>query len=273
MTYALDNEASGVIIRTDWESLKDHSCFDTPNLLNLYGAAWLSKNIHADTKDIYSTWLLEEDMLTHSLSSRELHECLAELIETFESTWPIVQRTLYMNGCVFNDCSTMPVSIDHASWLAEEKNSLKDWDSSKEDALVMTKENVLNIFQERENALEMYRAMFNKLSQRNPGLKQAVYDDLIARFQTFGVYIKGFLLIGKAFALTGFLGREGKDAILSNEGSASKQLSSLLTDLDDYEQSLREKDSSLKDYPKKLLLNPDRVACFRKSVAETIEQM
>ena len=167
----------------------------------------------------------------------------------------------------------MPVSLEHASWLAEEKNSLKDWDPDKHDALVMTTENVLKIFDEKDAALQEYRSIYKQLKQTNPGLRPHVYEDLLSRFHAFGIYLKGFVIIGKAFALTGWLLREGKQANFSDKGPALPILSAFLRELETYERSLREAAPGLDAYPARLLLNPDRVACFRTSVIETIEQV
>nr|MDP8994716.1 hypothetical protein [Pseudomonadota bacterium] len=149
MDVAKGFDVEGLIFRTDWESLDAHSAFHTPNLLNLYAGAALSIDRQTPGQDIYRRWLSEQGMLRPDADADAIDACAAWAERLFANSWPAVKRSLYTNDCVFSDSSIYPVSLNHAWWLAEEKNSLKDWDPSKADALATTEENVKRIMVEK----------------------------------------------------------------------------------------------------------------------------
>jgi hypothetical protein len=194
-----------VLIRTDWEALQSHTAFDTPNLLNLYSAAALANDLATPTAAIYRDWLAGEGYLRPDATEAEIEAAVAWAIELWGGSWEIVRRALYTNDCVFSDSSNYPVSLDHAWWLAEEKNSLRDWDASKWHAMDADEPNVRRIVAEKEEALERVDALEAVAARPPAGLTDAAKADFAARVDVFRRYIRGFREIGQACILTKYL--------------------------------------------------------------------
>src|SRR4051812_22293471 len=91
---------------------------------------------------IYREWLGEQSKIEPGATADEIDACAVWAEALLGRSLQAVQGALYTNGCVFSDSSTFPVSAAHALWLAEEKNSLRDWDASKWHAMDATEENV-----------------------------------------------------------------------------------------------------------------------------------
>jgi hypothetical protein len=203
--HAREQGAEGVLIRTDWESLDAHSAFHTPNLLNLYAGAALGKDMTTPAVAIYRQWLLEQGKIVEGASAAEIDACANWAQALLGRSWEAVRRALYTNGCVFSDSSTFPVSAGHAWWLAEEKNSLRDWDPSKRHAMDPTEENVLGILAEKDEALREVEEMQRVLASKPLALTPEADADLKERFDIFHRYVRGFRAIGRATALAKFV--------------------------------------------------------------------
>ena len=138
----------------------------------------------------------------------------------------MIKRTVYVNDCVFSDSSTMPVSLEHAFWLAEEKNSLKDWDASKVNALCADTENVQLIIKEKDEALAIVTALKEDFQRGVPGITPEADRYFRDRFEIFEMYVKGFRTVVQAIILTKYQLAKGKD-----DGSAfSKAAPGMLTE-------------------------------------------
>ena len=118
--------ATGVVFRTDWESLDGHSSFANLNGVNPIAGAALSLDREADAGRIALDWLDQEGHLEPGLDDGERRTAAEWLTDVFAETLPITLGALYVQDCVFSDSGNYPVSLAHALWLAEEKNSLKD---------------------------------------------------------------------------------------------------------------------------------------------------
>jgi hypothetical protein len=195
----------GVLIRTDWEALEAHSVFHTPNLLNLYAVAELAIDRDTPKQKIYRDWLAGEKYLKPDASEAEIKDAVDWSIELLGDSWEIIRRALYTNDCVFSDSSNYPVSLAHAWWLAEEKNSLRDWDPSKQHAMDADEPNVHRIIEEKEEALRRVEALKEVIKRRPKGLTDAAYQDFGGRIEVFCRYIRGFREIGQACILTKYL--------------------------------------------------------------------
>jgi hypothetical protein len=181
----------GVVFRTDWESLDSHSAFETPNLINLHAGAALGRDLSAPAAAIHADWLARAGML--EVDTPETRAACGDWAERlFRDSWATVRGTLYAQGCVVNDSSTLPVGFEHVWWLAEEKNSLKDWDPSKAQALAPTLANLRAIMAEREAALTTLADSATLLGAPPPGLRAASLRDLRARFAIARRYLRGY---------------------------------------------------------------------------------
>lgn len=146
--------ATGVVFRTDWESLDGHSSFANLNGVNAIAGAALAQNRQADASGIVLDWLDQERHLESGLGKSERKTAAEWLAGVFAETLPITLGALYVQDCVFSDSSNYPISLAHALWLAEDKNSLKDWLPEKADALSSDQANLSRIFAEKDEAVE-----------------------------------------------------------------------------------------------------------------------
>ena len=236
--HARGQDAEGVLIRTDWEALQSHTTFHTPNVLNLYAASALSNDMETPKQTIYRDWLAGENYLKPQASEAEIKEAVDWSIELLGGSWEIVRRALYMNDCVFNDSSTFPVSLAHAWWLAEEKNSLRDWDPSKQNAMDADEPNVHRIIAEKEEALRLVEALGDVVTRRPAALTDAAYSYLSGRVEVFRKYVRGFREIGQACILTKFLAENREPS--SFRGEAKRMLDERLQGLLDLAADFRE---------------------------------
>ena len=208
LRHGLDHGVEGLLVRTDWESLDAHSCFHTPNLVNLYAAAMLATDLQTSGRAIYRAWLTEEGKLEASASSAEIDECVAWTETILGDSWNAVRDALFCNGCVFSDSSTFPTSGDHAWWLAEEKNSLQDWDPSKRNAMELSESNVRRILAEKDKAVECVERMRQVVQHQPVALSRAAYEDLVVRLDILHRYVRGFRALCHSITLTRFLTEE-----------------------------------------------------------------
>lgn len=204
MAVARQAGAEGVVLRTDWESLDGHTCFHTTNIVNAYAGAALSRDGKTPARDIYARWLAEQGALVDDAPATR-NEAGAWAEKLLARSWDVISRALYMNGCVFNDSSTFPISLAHALWLAEEKNSLKDWDPSKKDALAPTEANVRKILAEKDEALAILEQSMQALASPPDSIRPQFIAELRTRFDIARRYIRGFRAIGRAWILARFL--------------------------------------------------------------------
>jgi hypothetical protein len=157
------------------------------------------------TLAIYREWLRDAHMLRADATAAEIDEAAAWVERLLGRSWEIVRRALFVNDCVFSDSSNYPVSLDHAWWLAEVKNSLKDWDSGKVDALASTEDNVRRLLAEKDEALRLVQAIVPLANQSQTALTPSAHDDLEARMAVFEMYVAGWRAVGRACIITRYL--------------------------------------------------------------------
>ncbi|SFJ28409.1 hypothetical protein SAMN04515648_3418 [Phyllobacterium sp. CL33Tsu] len=239
LDYALKHDVEGVLIRTDWEALQGHTTFHTPNVLNLYAAAALSNDNATSKREIYRDWLKGENYLNSNAGEADIDEAVAWSIELLGDSWEIVRRALYTNSCVFSDSSTFPVSLAHAWWLAEEKNSLRDWDPTKEHAMDADEPNVHRILAEKDEALRRVEALKDVIKHKPSALTDAAYENFVGRIEVFRRYVRGFREIGQACILTKYMTENNEKSAFREDarrmlGERLQGLLDLAAELRDY---------------------------------------
>src|SRR5690606_14605278 len=90
LDYAEERGASGVIFRTDWESLDGHTVFHNFNLVNLYGAAALSNGSQAANTDFYRQWLTGEKLLEADATDAAINEAAVWAEKLLSDSWEVV---------------------------------------------------------------------------------------------------------------------------------------------------------------------------------------
>ncbi|HEY8614470.1 MAG TPA: hypothetical protein VIL69_24680 [Roseomonas sp.] len=217
----------GVIFRTDWESLDSHSAFETLNLVNLHAGAALGRDLATPAPAIYAEWMARAGML--EADTPEIRATCGGWAEgLLGRSWETVRGTLYAQDCVLNDSSTYPVGFDHAWWLAEEKNSLADWDPGKADALAPTEANLGAILAEREAALATLERSASMLDNPPHGLRASALAMLRERSDIARRYLRGFSAVTRALFLARFLSVPQSTAAA---GTARAELGAALTEL------------------------------------------
>ena len=169
LSDARQKGASGAVFRLDWESLDGHSSFFTPNKINVYAGAALTRDLDTPDQEIYRRFLLEEGW-------SEDTGCISRQAKWFgnimKKTWEITAGTVFVNDCVFSDSSVLPISLEHAVWLSEEKNSLKDWDPQKQDCVSPRRSSLEPAIREKEEAFKKISALCEEAGEYPEGLSQ-----------------------------------------------------------------------------------------------------
>jgi hypothetical protein len=192
----------GVIFRTDWESLDGHSAFANLNLINVHAGAALSRDRGTAAKDIYRRWLDDEGHLAPEADASARDAAAQWTEDLLKDCWTVVSKALFVQDCVFSDSSNYPVSLEHAFWLAETKNSLKDWVPEKADALATDPDNLALILSEKDEALALVRALRARGARQPEGLTNAAHAMLVEALEVFELYVSGWHAVVRAIMLT-----------------------------------------------------------------------
>jgi hypothetical protein len=202
LRFASERGVQGVIIRTDWESLDGHSAFQTLNFVNLYAFSALANDLAADHTTIYFDWLRDQGWLQAGVGDEQQRAATQWVQAVFESTWDVVRRTCYVNDCVFSDSTQLPVSLEHALWLAEKKNSLKEWIPEKAAALSTDDANLRGILAEKDEALARVLSLQARVEPGHAGLTHEAQQALRDSFDAFVRYVRAFRVVVHAIMLT-----------------------------------------------------------------------
>lgn len=270
LKFAKNSGAKGVIVRTDWESLDGHTAFDTINFVNLYAFSALASDLEADGVEVYREWMEDQRYFAPSLTEDEQKEAAEWMGGIFNQTWDVIKRTPYVNDCVFSDSSQLPVSLEHALWLAEEKNSLKDWDASKANALDTTEANVRFIMNEKEQALELVRGLLAQIREGHPGLEPEAHRYLISCFEVFEQYVQGFRVVVHAVILTKYClehPAQASDFAVEARQRLEERLNDLIVLADEYNRLFDTTDYNHRAYT---LLDADRLLALHQDLRNRI---
>lgn len=202
----------GAIFRTDWESLDGHSSFANLNLVNLYAGAALTQENATPADAIYRRWLEEERLLVPEATEAQKRAATDYVGSLLKDTWEVVSKALFVNDCVFSDSSNYPVSLDHAMWLAEEKNSLQDWVPEKADALDGTAPNLERMLREKDEAVALAVAIRQRLDSSVEGLTDGAHRLLADSMDVSVRYVVGWRAVVRAIMLTRHVLRFGRAA-------------------------------------------------------------
>lgn len=203
---AREKGASGAIFRTDWESLDGQTAFYTPNVLNHYAGARLCVDLDTPSEEIYRAYLEGEGWFVPGAQESAKRAATSWFAGISSKTWGITSRIPYVDRCVFSDSSLTPLGLEHAYWLSEEKNSLRDWEPAKWEALYPTKENLLRAVREKDDALRgicALRAAYE--AQRPSALREEKYEDYRERLYVMQRYAQFYRAAVHAIVYTRYL--------------------------------------------------------------------
>ena len=272
MVHALAKGVSGMLIRTDWESLDGHVTHKTPNKINLYSSVMLAKDPACPAQKIYDEFLSKEGWYEPTANEEERQVGLSWFKEIMSRTWDVTRHIPFVSCCVFSDSSLMPVSYDHAFWLSEEKNSLRDWDPSKKDALSPMKEYLEPALKEKDDAVLMAKDLENIGNRPCLGLKTEKVEWLRERLMIMSKYADLFKKAAQPILLARYVieTEEPRDSGYYEEKKT--QLEKALSDLISLAPVLREFASTTDYRPHTIytLLDPDRVECLYNDLKEKL---
>lgn len=101
-------------MRVDWERVNDLSALRTFNRVNLVTGALLATGLHskASARDV----LVHAARLAGVISSSVSDDEAGEISDGLLRLWPVVEKSLYIRGFVFNHSSMLPNGVVHAWW-------------------------------------------------------------------------------------------------------------------------------------------------------------
>ena len=160
------------------------------------------------------------------------------------------------------------MSLDHAFWLAEEKNSLRDWDAAKADALAPTEAVARRVVAEKDEAVARAEALLPLAMRRPAGLTAAAHRDIVDRIDIFIRYVRGYCSIGHALILSRVL-LEGSPGAFRQEADTHlrRALADLLAIATAFEVFARESDHPHRVYT---LLSPDRLRALHADLTRRL---
>lgn len=240
LAYAQERGATGAMFRIDWEHLDGHSAFDTLNIVNIYAAAALSKDISTPAANIYRRWLDSEGHFAPAADAAQREAATGWVGGVLDRTWDVVKRTAYINDFVFSDSSHWPLSMEIAHWLAEETFSLEDWDGSKVDPLGTSQANVQLLMDEKDEALRLVRVLRAEINNGHPGLSEDTASMLRDWFLVFEKYVEAFRIVTYNIILAKYLTVELEASNSAFYGRAEHLLGEMEEELRRYADHLEE---------------------------------
>ena len=273
LSSAKTKGVTGVIFRTDWESLDGHSSFKSQNVANQYAAAALTRDLSTPDRDIYYDLLSKEDGFELHAPRRKKLDAADWLGRILSRTWPITAKTVYINDCVFSDSSLTPLGLEHAYWLAEDKNSLRDWVPEKWDALSPTEANVRASLLEKDEALEEIDELYEECSRSRPAaMRTAFYLRLLEALSINCRYVRFFGAAVRAVVYTRYLieTRESRNAPFYQEvRRLHKEALDALPTLEAETRAFYEESEAV-NHVVYTLMDPDRIgALYRNLISLT----
>ena len=266
---AKEKGATGAVFRLDWESLDGHSSFFTPNKINVYAAAALTRDLDTPGREVYRTYLQEEGWCSE-------RECGDETAERFGrilgKTWDVTAGTVFVDGCVISDSSVLPISLEHAVWLSEEKNSLRDWDRSKWDCVSAKRESAEAAIREKEEAFAAATALCAAAEECPPGIREEKWEWFKERLLLNARYVDMFRHAVGAILLTRYV-TETKEEDEEYRREAGERARAELAKIKRLEREFRALAEETEYEPHVIytLLDPDRLDCLQRSLRRRLE--
>ncbi len=275
LAYAKDRGATGFIVRTDWESLDGHTVFRTPNLVNLYSIAKLATTLDTPAAAIYDEYLAREQWYDPQATDEQRRQALGWFSTIMSTTWSITRHIPFIDSCVFSDSSLCPVSYEHAFWLAEEKNSLKDWDASKQDVLSPIGGRVEFALREKDSAVAEARQLEQWAGAGCSGLRPEKVKDLQQRLGIQSLYARLYQTVTAPIVLTRYVLTTKEARSGEYYGQKVRQLQEALDAMVPFATMLDEFHATTDYRPHTIytLLDPDRVRCLQRDLLEKTHEL
>lgn len=210
----LNAGATGVMLRTDLESVSQGSVFNSFNLLNLIAGAMLAEDVDTPIEDIYRRWAeigllspLVQDSVPQQRVVPHTTDAVARLQELMTTGWAVLEKAIYVRGHVFHENCQFPDSVSVAFTMMEEFHSREDWEPGAHLRIEPTETNIAAIFLEKREAVRLASTIRKLLGKDLLGVPEGpVHDYLVLLPALFEAYARAF----EAIARTCFLVRRAE---------------------------------------------------------------
>ena len=271
LRYGKEHQVTGFLARTDWEGVQDWTCFDNLNMVNLYAIAAYAENENTSEEEIYLRWLQGEHMLDERLSPGQLKTCVQTVKEIMDETWPIVEKTNFVNGCLFSNDSCMHLTPEQFTFIGGTHHSLSEWDPEKKDALEMSVENIARIIEDKEEAHVKCEKLVDRVVAGNMGLTEDAYEKMKEHFEFMRWYVRGFRLTARGYCFGRYVTEKNAADMLVEGKTANVLLEETIHEMEKYREGLLQT-TFIKKYPFDAQLNPERVAFYTNSLKRMLAQ-
>ncbi|NLZ61274.1 MAG: hypothetical protein GX904_00590 [Acholeplasmataceae bacterium] len=266
--------ATGVFFRTDWESLDGHTVFRSSNLINLYAASGLANDLNTTHEQVCERYLNDGGWFEKNLSEDDRKEAVQWFSRLSERTWEVTRHTLFVDEHVFSDSSLMPVSYEHAFWLALEKNALWVWKPDKKSTFDPVWSVVEHAVQEKEYALSLIQELVEMSLHAPRGIRSDKIHEFQGLLRVNERYVHLYLVVTKALMYARYVleTEEPKDCEQYLK-TQNVLLPSALDELEKLEARLREFHSTTDFRPHTIytLLDPDRVSSLLRDIRRVLK--
>lgn len=274
MQRYLEQGAEGVMLRTDWENMIQSSVFCSFNMLNLIAGAMLSKNVHADMREIYREWLsyglmspLLQDTFDRAPCVPALPEAEERLCKIMQLGWKALEKGIHVRGHVFNRNCQMFDRYDLTYNIMTVFHSRDQWEPGASLRVAPTKENIRIILQEKDEAFQTAQKVAELADPKGLGVSEELETYLHFLQQGFPAYIEGFRMECRTTFYTK-LAEETKDP--DDIQRAQESLSDYESLAESYRTLVRGKGyCHLVEY----MLDGDRLLRFKASVQEVLSHL
>ena len=271
LRYGKEHHVTGFLARTDWEGVQDWTCFDNLNMVNLYAIAAYAENENTSEEEIYLRWLQGEHMLDERLSPGQLKTCVQTVKEIMDETWPIVEKTNFVNGCLFSNDSCMHLTPEQFTFIGGTHHSLSEWNPEKKDALEMSVENIARIIEDKEEAHVKCEKLVDRVVAGNMGLTEDAYEKMKEHFEFMRWYVRGFRLTARGYCFGRYVTEKNAADMLVEGKTANVLLEETIHEMEKYREGLLQT-TFIKKYPFDAQLNPERVAFYTNSLKRMLAQ-
>ena len=192
--------ATGAWFRTDWELLSEGSTFNSFNMLNLIAGAMITENPDVSEDEIYSTWVNK-----CGLYNSFIQDCIVQLPEYptapdaverlklfTQTSWKVLEKTIYARGHVFQENCQFFDEVDLAFNMMQRFHSRDYWDPDAHLLVDPTEENMIEIFREKDEALELVRQLPDILKPETLGVSKEFEEYLKTLLDLYDLYVRTF---------------------------------------------------------------------------------
>ncbi len=190
---------TGVWFRADIEFVSDSSVFNSPNIVNLFGASLLSRSVGQDLDAAYRAWLaygLSDPLQTESEQGEPVPmppQAIARFRDFMRASWAVMEKTVYVRGLVFTDgTGQFPDSVDRAFDNMLVLHGRDDWEPGASRRIDPTEENLRTIFAEKEQAESEVERLPNILQLDQTPMPAEMRASLQAVLELYQHYVRGF---------------------------------------------------------------------------------